>query len=388
MNCKVFSSAGTGGAGIYVLGTSGNVVQLKVLNSVFSENNATNTSTTAGAVYAGSYSTTTIVNCTFYKNYSANGAVSFSGADHVKLNIYNSVFNGNRKGPAPTTASADIRNVSGAALDIRSNLLQNTPPDGFADAVYKNIINSTPLSLFASTDITNGNFLQLVEGAATEKGNNTYATANNLTTDLAGSPRFTHTYIDLGAYEYQGTLPVELKSFEVQKLNQVAQLKWALASESNNEKFIIEKSTDGQSFYIIGEIATKGDTKQEVNYKYTDYQPMAGNNYYKLSQKDINGTPKLLSIKMLNFRFSAASHKVYPNPAKEEVKIKFGASGQGTVNVKLVSLTGQIIASKNVPHTHAEQEISLETSKYSPGIYFVIVEEENTTTSSKLIISN
>ncbi|MFN0293895.1 hypothetical protein [Pedobacter helvus] len=83
LNSKMFTNKGTGGAAVYILGNVGNVPQLRIFNSIFAENYATNTSTTAGAVYCGTNTNTVIVNATFYKNYSVNGGVSFNNSSGV-----------------------------------------------------------------------------------------------------------------------------------------------------------------------------------------------------------------------------------------------------------------------------------------------------------------
>lgn len=386
LNSKLFSNKATGGAGLYVLGTTGNVPQLRLYNSIASENHATNTSTTAGAaVYCGTFSNTIIVNSTFYKNYSVNGAVSFNNSSGANLSIYNSLFNANRKGTAESTDPADIRNILGATLDLRSNLFQLNPIEDTAPE-YNNTINASASPLFLSTTITDANFLKLVEGAATEKGDNSYITIYGLTTDLAGEVRVKHTNVDLGAYEYQGTLPVELESFTAKKVNTGVQLNWKIASEANNDRFVIERSADLVSFQELKTIPSKGDTQNTVTYNYTDYSPLNGNNYYRLSQVDKDGTVKILGTEVVNFDVSDIQVSAYPNPVTDYIKLKLNNLQNTSINVKLVSLLGQTLIAKRFESAFGK-EISLDVRNINAGNYVLSIEALGKTQVVKMAIA-
>lgn len=380
---KVFSSSGTSGAGLYVLGTSGNVPQFKVLNTIFSENRASN-NPGGGAIYVGGYTNSTIVNCTFYNNSNANGALSFNNASNTVLNLYNNLFNKNTRSTSNLT-SADIRNITGATLDLRSNLFQAVPIED-TDSEYKNIIEENPSNLFLSTTITDANFLKLVEGAATEKGDNSYITTYGLTTDLAGEVRVKHTNVDLGAYEYQGTLPVELESFTAKKVNTGVQLNWKIASEVNNDRFVIERSADLVSFQELKAIPSKGDTQNTVIYNYTDYSPLNGNNYYRLSQVDKDGTVKILGTEVVNFDVSDIQVSAYPNPATDYIKLKLNNLQNTSINVKLVSLLGQTLIAKRFESAFGK-EISLDVRNINAGNYVLSIEALGKTQVVKMAIA-
>lgn len=367
LNSKVFSSSGTSGAGFYVLGTSGNVPQFIVLNTIFSENRASN-NPGGGAIYVGGFTNSNVVNCTFYNNSNANGALSFNNTANTILNLYNNIFNGNTRSISNPT-SADIRNITGATLDLRSNLFQVTPIED-ADPEYKNIVQENPTNLFLSTAIANANFLKLIEGAATQKGNNQYTTDFGLTQDLGGEERVKHDIVDLGAYEYQGTLPVILESFSASKNTSNVKLQWKVAAEINNDRFIVERGSDLASLQKLTTIASKGDTQNSVIYNYTDYSPVSGNNYYRLSQVDKDGTTKVLETEVVKFDFSKIDVIAYPNPSKDFIKLKAN-SFQGLVNVKLVSLLGQTVLSKRFDPAN---EILLDVRNINAGNYILLIE--------------
>lgn len=381
LNSKMLTNKGTGGAAVYILGNANNVPQLRIFNSIFSENYATNTSTTAGAVYCGTNTNTVIVNATFYKNYSVNGGVSFNNSSGVSLSIYNTLFNANRKGISESTLPVDIRYIAGATLDLRSNLFQVTPIEGTSPA-FKNTVDPNPTNLFLSTTTTDVNFLKLVEGAATEKGDNQYIATYTISSDLAGETRIKHTNVDLGAYEYQGTLPVTLISFSAKKSNTNVQLQWKLASEFSNEKFVVEHSPDLVNFKKLTEVLSKGDTQNELVYNFTDHTPIAGNNYYRLSQVDRDGTSKVLGVEVVKFDFSKVDVTIYPNPAQDFIKLKAN-NFEGSVNIKLVSLLGQTLMSKRF---NSVNEVLLDVRNINAGNYILIVKNHKDSLTDRLTI--
>ena len=384
-NSKVYSCRATGGAGVYSVGSATNIAQLEVLNSVFSQNHGTNTSSTAGAVYVAAYADATIVNCTFYANISAFGAVSFyNNGSTASINIYNSIFNANKKSSSNTDA-ADVKAKNLANLSLRYNLLQQEYT-GYSNVSTNNlIVNANPTNLFLSTTITDVNFLKLIEGTATEKGSNNYAATYGLTTDLAGDLRLKHANVDLGAYEFQGTLPVALESFIAKKVNQSSQLTWKVAAEVDNDRFVIERSTDGVKFNMMSSIASKGNTQQSVTYNYTDFSPKKGNNYYRLYQFDKDGTFKLLGTAVVGFGLTDIEVYAYPNPVSDMLKLQLGAY-TGSVSVKMVSPMGQILSSKYFANATGEEKF-LDVRNMNAGNYVLLVEANNKTYPIKVIIT-
>lgn len=92
-------------------------------------------------------------------------------------------------------------------------------------------------------------------------------------------------------------LPVELKYFRVtQKIKRINNLYWETASELNNDKFIIEISTNLKTWTIIGEIEGAGNSSSEIQYSFTDNSPIGQISYYRLKQVDFDGKVKYSEI--------------------------------------------------------------------------------------------
>lgn len=87
------------------------------------------------------------------------------------------------------------------------------------------------------------------------------------------------------------TLPVELVYFKGgRESGNKNYLSWLTASESNNNYFTVERSTDGTDFgHVVALVPGAGNSNQEVNYNVYDEYPPTGINYYRLKQTDNNG---------------------------------------------------------------------------------------------------
>ncbi|MBN1118839.1 MAG: T9SS type A sorting domain-containing protein [Bacteroidales bacterium] len=71
--------------------------------------------------------------------------------------------------------------------------------------------------------------------------------------------------------------------------------------------------------------------------------------------------------------------KIYPNPVKEVLNLSGLMPGE---NFKLVSLDGKIIYQKTV----SQETETINTSEFSIGLYFLIIESQNNSTSHKILI--
>lgn len=85
------------------------------------------------------------------------------------------------------------------------------------------------------------------------------------------------------------TLPIELLYFNAIEDDSAIMFSWATASETNNDYFIIQESSDGVNFSNIEFIEGAGNNSSMIEYNIMSNRYSTGN-YYKLKQVDFNGT--------------------------------------------------------------------------------------------------
>ncbi|WP_199118151.1 T9SS type A sorting domain-containing protein [Pedobacter sp. ASV28] len=370
LNTKFLTNKSNGGVGGAIYLASGIA---NIYNGLFYNNES---SSSGGAVYvsagsSGVMTTATIINCTFYQNKASNGsggAISFfANAANSTIALYNNIFNGN----ISTSNYADIRASVTAILTFKNNLFQvYAMTAGSDDSFSNNIVNASPTKLFASTSSSDVNFLRLVEGAATQKGDNALIPVS-ITTDLGGNPRIADGAVDLGAYEFQGTLPVTFEYFKAKKEGSSAILSWKTLNESNSQKFTLERSSSLNNFTVIKTIASIGNTDEASLYNYTDSRPLSGTNYYRLTQYDNDGKPTILGIEALTFGINSEKTTIYPNPANAYVWVKSPSSLDGIISLNLISLTGKIVLTKSFAQVGLRENVKLDLAGIPTGAYIL-----------------
>ncbi|MFT5386814.1 MAG: hypothetical protein ACI81W_004232, partial [Saprospiraceae bacterium] len=90
---------------------------------------------------------------------------------------------------------------------------------------------------------------------------------------VTGSPVWGAPGIDRNKFALQIdnlVLPVELVEFKGNFKEKAIMLEWATASETDNEGFEIERSTDGRSFDFISFVEGNGNSTEIIDYSYQD----------------------------------------------------------------------------------------------------------------------
>lgn len=168
------------------------------------------------------------------------------------------------------------------------------------------------------------------------------------------------------------TLPVEMISFNAEGLNNTTvQLRWTTLSESNNDYYQVEKSTDGENFNAIGLISGAGTSTNIINYEYMDDNRWNETTYYRLLQVDYDGnstystTISIQGTKNINIT-------TYPNPATDYIHVELS---NHVDRIELHSAKGQLLFQEN---DITQAKIQINTYHLKPGLYFlnVILAEE------------
>ena len=138
-------------------------------------------------------------------------------------------------------------------------------------------------------------------------------------------------------------LPVELLNFNGYTEGVVNQLQWETKSETDNEGFNIERSSDGNAFENIGFVKGRGNSPIQQNYRFTDRQPLNNLNYYRLKQMDVDGKFSYSNTISLNANGVKKSDlTAYPNPSNGIFRLK--GRELSNENAILINTLGQVFS--------------------------------------------
>ena len=159
--------------------------------------------------------------------------------------------------------------------------------------------------------------------------------------------------------------PVTWLSFTANKKDDGVLLDWETAGETNNNYFSVERSRDGQDFYDIGTVKSKGILSQTAEYDFTDVEPLKGENYYRIKQVDLNGNYTYTDVKNINFE-NASAITIYPNPSSSHINVD-GIDLASNPKISILDLSGKLIR-QFIPST---TPFNINIEKLAAGTYLL-----------------
>jgi len=190
---------------------------------------------------------------------------------------------------------------------------------------------------------------------------------SNFPTVLTGTGGSTYKNVALYSIANNAVLPVELKSFLVNKAinEEYVKLEWITASEVQNRGWIIERSNNGTSWESIGWIEGNGYTSSDNKYDFIDKDPVQGLAFYRITQEDYDGTKTSSEIKTIFM--DKREWNIYPNPTQNVLYIKGIESGEVTI----YDVQGREVLKTGLDSDNSISLKSLEVGNYSVHVHYL-----------------
>lgn len=122
----------------------------------------------------------------------------------------------------------------------------------------------------------------------------------------------------------------------------MSQIQWTTFSEINNDRYIVEKSSDLTAFYTIAEVAAG---KEYTGNKYAVHDNNYSGNrdvYYRIKQIDKNGSYTYSEVLMIpGVVFSKTPLSIYPNPFSSSITV----TGSQNIPYTITDISGKVLAS-------------------------------------------
>jgi|GEM_PF-254768 len=177
------------------------------------------------------------------------------------------------------------------------------------------------------------------------------------------------------------SLPISYIDFSAKYEGNIVSINWTTVTELSTNLFIIQHSTDGNSFTDIGSVKAIGSGAN--SYSFTDNKPSNGINYYRLQSVDNVGAvtySKLVSVDL----YKDNKFTIAPNPAKNTVNLSFKSPIEAT-SIAVYDITGRLVLNKLIRATLSNYKLDVAT--LSDGIYVVKVNGKNSLYNQRLVIS-
>ncbi|MEP6712648.1 MAG: T9SS type A sorting domain-containing protein [Ferruginibacter sp.] len=174
-------------------------------------------------------------------------------------------------------------------------------------------------------------------------------TNNNFTVQ----DRYTCGYFQNIVIPYMSLLPVKYSSFDAVVIdNKSVNLKWITSFEQNTNHFEVERSFDMINFKTIGIVLdglTNGGTDKIYQFKDNSAE-LAGKRaaYYRLRQIDRDGKTTysvIVAVSMYSKDQGKVDMQISPNPFTEKLLVRFVSNDNGTAEIRIINMTGQVVVS-------------------------------------------
>ena len=178
------------------------------------------------------------------------------------------------------------------------------------------------------------------------------------------------------------TLPILVNNYNINFLDNKSLITWQTAFETNNSHFNIEWSGDGKEFTEIGKVEGHGTTRDIQNYSFIHKSPVAGNNYYRLTQVDFDGNKQSFPVKSIYFDTKSRNFNILPTVIADNMKIEFNSPVENG-RMLIFDINGQLV--KSFILAEGIDVFRADISDLIPGQYIAKYIDNQETSSKKFI---
>ncbi|TZF84904.1 T9SS type A sorting domain-containing protein [Pedobacter sp. BS3] len=275
-------------------------------------------------------------------NDNADGIAVFAGATVTATTVpIDVVFYGSKIGSA--AARTVSGNFAGYRLPVKNDYYDGTTDQYYGQGANTFFFNPTGMTPTVN-GVDNGIFFKL-EGEYDPSANTWTSPRTLKLIDLYNNGNWGV----LADIEQNVTLPVTISSFTAayQKQTGEIQLEWKTASEHNNARFDIYRASANKDFKLIGNKTGSGTTNVETSYSFTDRNPLAGTNYYKLVQVDADGKSAEYE-KIVAVKTGLSSNAIVVNSSDQNVTVFYKDIADTKGSVEIADVLGRKLFKQTV----------------------------------------
>ena len=267
----------------------------------------------------------------------------FAKNEGVSFTINAGNASGNMAFPAPTNTPFEV-SITTTGMGLPVVTIDNVGSTGnyFAPVIISQQGSNYIISIVQNASIPSGNVTTfIVSGTATGNGGQIVGYQANLDPGgYAGTNAGTDDPSSFGVID--GALPVTLIHFAARAEGETTNLNWSTSTETNSDRFEIERRND-KSWSKIGSVISGKESVSTQNYSYVDVNPLNGENLYRLKMVDRDGSFAYSRIESVTFKLEN-SVKLFPNPVVNSEKLDIGVKDWSMIrSVRIVNVVGKVV---------------------------------------------
>jgi hypothetical protein len=166
-------------------------------------------------------------------------------------------------------------------------------------------------------------------------------------------------------------LPVLWGSINASCATDDAVIHFQTLQEWNTLRFDIERSGDGRTWATVATLIAAGNSAVATNYVYTDHQPGAHSNYYRIDQVDMDGRKTYSPVIVVRCDDRDDELQAYPNPAGSTLWVNISSSSPGRCLLQLYDTRGVLMKQQTAQLQAGVNLIQLSLENVAAGTYLL-----------------
>ncbi len=162
-------------------------------------------------------------------------------------------------------------------------------------------------------------------------------------------------------------LPVDFINVSAEVAGAAVNVFWSTATETFNEKFIVERSTNLVVWQQVGEVSGAGNATGVNTYSFFDYAPLNGTGYYRIRQVDFDGAFAFSNVVAVTREDNSVT--ITPNPFMQAFTINSDLAGE--MDIKIHDITGRLVYTASRENNDGEVSIRPELPA---GAYIITIQ--------------
>ncbi|WP_290793524.1 hypothetical protein [Flavihumibacter sp. UBA7668] len=207
-----------------------------------------------------------------------------------------------------------------------------------------------------------------------------YTDANGIAyfNDLSSSGNNTHTLrfnstsltpAVSGPITWSTLLPVRWAGFSGSLKGKEVHLTWTTTMEQQTLDFLVERSNNGHDWKAIGNLPAAGTSSLPRKYGFTDMQPVPGNNFYRITQRDTDGRQSRTDVIKIQNSQNTSGFKILSNPV---ISKQLLLETSHPTTIQLYSGLGMLLLTRDLPAGRN----ALPVDRLASGFYYLKTPEK------------
>lgn len=183
------------------------------------------------------------------------------------------------------------------------------------------------------------------------------------------------------------TLPIIGLNISARQTGNLALVGWSVEQEIDNDHFIVEKSYNGNDFFFIKKVISRGNSSTKQFYDIIDSLNNSSNViYYRVTAVSILGSVQYSPIvKLKPVLQNAESILLYPNVAKNDVNVLIQSSTTFKSKLQIYSANGLLVYSREQILFKGLNKLKVNVGNLPSGLYIVTINTNSTKLFDRLI---